>query len=791
MVMSLVFLVCSVAEPENVLINPGFEMSDTGYLVGWTSQTVGGRSWTPFLEESHEGKACMQLKASTSVEPGRVELYSDPFPVFAGECIDYELWARNKGMPLHGLSIAAECRIEGRWKSIHTTRLKARTSIPDWRSLRGFTAIVPNGANEARLVVSASNNTGNSSFENIQEGSPMGWEAKLAGKSRWRPTTDQFHSGKRSMVLQGEGAGMNEWVLLASDSFPVEAGEELDYGLWVRCEGKPTYQLRLTLRCNFDGVWKPVHSVGIDGTEATESWQPLGETKAVIPDGASEARLSVVASRSEPDTVTWYVDDVRCPKTDDVVYYVDDFACRVTSFAEYIKEKKGSKALENIALIGVDTLRRDELGCYGSDRTWTPNIDSLAAEGVLFEKTTTASPWTKPSFASIFTSLYPSQHTTEHIETPLPEDLQTLAESLKEAGYFTAGFVFSAVDGFLGASMGFGQGFDVYFQSSSEEQVYEACQKFLETNAQHLESMDGGGIFIFYHIFAPHRPHINRNAGVVQNEGLLGTVHIDTIPHMRNIAGGKYVLGEDYNEHDIAYIRKLYSWEVNYTDQIVGRFITMMKWTNLYDKLNVVFCADHGELFGERGEYGHGNCYDACAGTPLILRFPGTLAQGIRNDSELVSNLDIMPTLLELADVPIPDQCLGKSLIKSGESTGRHSYTSQFGVCEDVDHGWFSISDQDHKLVVRNTGKRTRNWDFLKDPSQVSYELFDLKTDPLEKQDIAKENPNALEKLRLAMNNHFKFVNADANQPLGARNTGDVTVSEETREQLRALGYVD
>ena len=95
----------------------------------------------------------------------------------------------------------------------------------------------------------------------------------------------------------------------------------------------------------------------------------------------------------------------------------------------------------NVVLIGVDTLRPDHLGCYGYDRNTSPNIDRFVGESVLFENVFSQAPWTLPSFATVFTSLYPTQHGAVHLNASLRPSVPTLAEILRDSGYATGAIV--------------------------------------------------------------------------------------------------------------------------------------------------------------------------------------------------------------------------------------------------------------------------------------------------------------------------------------------------------------
>jgi arylsulfatase A-like enzyme len=160
-----------------------------------------------------------------------------------------------------------------------------------------------------------------------------------------------------------------------------------------------------------------------------------------------------------------------------------------------------SERRPNVLLIGVDTLRRDHLGCYGYGRATSPRIDELARTGIVFEHAVASSPWTLPSFATVFTSLYPSQHGAKGILSPMGERFPTLATLLRDNGYSTGAIVNAP---FLKASYGVARGFDTYDVASPEDRVADG------TTSDALDWIDSTGdrpFFLFVHYFDPHLPY--------------------------------------------------------------------------------------------------------------------------------------------------------------------------------------------------------------------------------------------------------------------------------------------
>ncbi|MCK5863425.1 MAG: sulfatase, partial [Candidatus Hydrogenedentes bacterium] len=421
--------------------------------------------------------------------------------------------------------------------------------------------------------------------------------------------------------------------------------------------------------------------------------------------------------------------------------------------------------------------RQSPLGCYGNKSNHTPNIDTIAQDGIFFKHVFTAAPWTRPSFASIFTSTYPSQHTAEHHNSLLPNDISTLAQMMQKQGYFTVGFAKTRFDGFVGPGAGFAKGFDVYFHYDDAKEVNKAFDNYLANNSEAFSRIGGGGVFIFHHFFDPHAPYENHFPEIIKNKGLLGDAKLQgtllwekLYPQSPGSANGK----------DIEYAVKVYESESAYVDTTIGTAITRLKDYKIYKDLNIIICADHGESFNEKyGVWNHGNPYATCTRVPLILRFPKTITPVPLIDNILISNLDIMPTILELAEIPIPNTLEGQSLLNLEDIDN-----NRFCISEDLKNGSLAIRNIRYKLVAipaalpmvdhidpykfwksiqpgtsdhavtRNELESLREWIILRKNSPTKYELYDLILDPFENRDIATEEENIFHILYLELLRH-------------------------------------
>ncbi|HEO72024.1 MAG TPA: hypothetical protein ENN80_12230, partial [Candidatus Hydrogenedentes bacterium] len=344
--------------------------------------------------------------------------------------------------------------------------------------------------------------------------------------------------------------------------------------------------------------------------------------------------------------------------------------------------------------------------------------------------------------------------------------------------------------GYLGSLMDYGQGFDVYFQSQNEERVWQALLDFLDVNADAIKGMNGGGLFLFIHLFDPHSPYVNHAPRLVRNKGLWGTVDITSAEHLRPLKEHTFQLGKDYQADDLDYIRAVYDWEVIHTDVLVGKIMARLRWLGLYDTCNIVFTADHGEAFGENGQWAHSHGFETCTGIPLVLRFPGVVSPGVDRTS-LASNLDIMPTLLSLAGGAMPEGLEGRNLL---DPTAQ-GVTAQYGISEDRRHGWLTMRDERYKLIVSGANAWTDGpqWALGGPESEAVYRLFDLETDPGEERDLSGQKPEVLGAMKARLMEHCERVGIVGSGVQGRSKHEQtvVEISADTRRKLEALGYFD
>jgi arylsulfatase A-like enzyme len=406
-------------------------------------------------------------------------------------------------------------------------------------------------------------------------------------------------------------------------------------------------------------------------------------------------------------------------------------------------------APRNILLLSIDTLRADHLGCYGYARDTSPNLDALAARGVLFEQVVSPAPWTMPAHASLLSGVYPRHHGVRAFGQPLPARLSTLASALGAAGYRTAAVVNFAPLAPLVES--FEESWTVRPGQGDAEAVFEIASRWL--------AQEPSPFFLFLHVYDVHLPHPPRSPFLEPYDGVVtgGALQVQAFRR------GELALDAD----DARHLRDLYDGEIRRLDEKLGRFLEALERDGRLERTLVAVVADHGEEFFEHGSLGHGHSlHPELLRVPLILAGP-TLPRGLRVQAP-VSLLDTAPTLLTLVGVPPLTGSDGVDLSSHwGAPDGARPLFSE------TNH-WLGNRDRNLRRAVRR-GRYALHYDAL----SASYALFDLREDPFEEVDVSARHPRVTAELRRLLE---PTIPARRRAPAPA-------VPPELTEELRQLGY--
>ena len=434
----------------------------------------------------------------------------------------------------------------------------------------------------------------------------------------------------------------------------------------------------------------------------------------------------------------------------------------------------GWQSRPNILLISIDSLRADHLGAYGYDRPTSPNIDRLAAEGVLFSQATSTTSWTLPAHVSLLTGLYPQAHQVLRARERLADTVPTLAELMSQMGYTTAAFVSAP---FLNSSYGMDRGFDVYddytidYQDHAEShtgstsgRIHAAIENWLRRRAE-------TPFLLFAHYWDVHYdytppPPYDRKFDP-DYEGTLTSRGFESNPR----------ISAQMDPRDLTHLEALYDGEIAYTDLFIGKLLALLEELELTDETLIVLTSDHGDEFFEHGGKGHfRTLFEEVLRVPLVVRFPDGRYASRRVD-EVVSLVDVVPTLLDYIGSGAVPPMQGRSLMPliSGDTNSAPSTYASLKA------GRAALRTNDTKLI----------YSFNKGIAQ----FYDLVEDPAEQNDLAREeggldSPAAKEAIAALvswLNSQRRYLRSLPRAPSEANRAIDQNLEQE----LRALGYLD
>jgi len=395
----------------------------------------------------------------------------------------------------------------------------------------------------------------------------------------------------------------------------------------------------------------------------------------------------------------------------------------------------------NIMLITIDTLRWDYVSAYSSRKAQTPVLDRLAEEGTQFKTCIAQIPLTLPSHATILSGAYPlCHHVSDNSGFQVPGQLQLVSEILKNHGFLTSAFIGCYV---LHRKTGMNQGFDHYADDFdvgrpifSSESLQKRADEVLNEAREWLLKNKNHKFFTWIHLFDPHTP---------------------------------YTPPSPYQEK---FPDNPYRGEVEYTDNQLGHFIAFLEEEGLYDNCLIIITSDHGEGLGDHGEQEHGFfLYESTVRVPLIVRAPFDFP--LKFVEQAVEHVDLVPTVLDMLDVPIPEFCQGRSFLNSmfrpKKDEPSIAYSETYYPRRHF--GWSELK-----------ALHWKNWKYIKAP-QV--ELYDLSQDPGEENNLIHLKNRLKNKLEKETQ---RFIQENSMPTLTA--AGRKSLDREEVERLTALGYL-
>ncbi len=397
-----------------------------------------------------------------------------------------------------------------------------------------------------------------------------------------------------------------------------------------------------------------------------------------------------------------------------------------------------SASKPNLVLITLESARADRMGFLGSKAALTPNLDRLAAQSIIFDHAYAQALGTLVSHSSMLTGSYPQTTGTSEIGGALAPSLPYLPDLLKAEGYQTAAFV-SSID--LDPVNGLAQGFDRGFQK------YD---------------VDG------FHPVIPGdaRPPIIKRRGLACVESALAWLST-------NGQHGPFFLWIQISDADIA-TQRSYNAGVSAADSAVGKLLEGLRNQKILENTAIAVIADHGQSLGAHGEDLHGIfLYDETIHVPLFIKLPEAQSTA-KHVSARVRLVDVAPTLLEIAGIPVPSQMPGQSLRRIAKSGGGG------------DQPVYSRSDFPQRAFGWSPLEswRAGKYLYIRAPRP---ELYDTEADPAEAHNLAQSSKGTLDTMAAQLDNFDRRLSGATGK---SSSNPSSSLSSSEMQKLASLGYV-
>ncbi|MBN2804227.1 MAG: sulfatase [Deltaproteobacteria bacterium] len=306
----------------------------------------------------------------------------------------------------------------------------------------------------------------------------------------------------------------------------------------------------------------------------------------------------------------------------------------------------------SVILIVIDAVNVKHLSTYGYERETSPNLTTLAKNGFVFANYVSNSSWTRPSFTTIITGLTKKQHKVELMNRDVDMGITTVAEHFRNAGYKTAGIVGNPL---VRGVWGFNQGYQYYEDTASLKKAFPQDSQLTEKAINWINQVKGSPFFLKLFYTSSHAPY--RPLGIARH-------FVEKIKKGEIV---EYPFREyktpmpkaDHNKTVAAY-----DDEIRYADMQIGKLIKELKRLSLDENTAIIITADHAEMFGQHNCYVHAyHMWEEALRIPFVMYLPWNKTKGVMSE-KLFSHVDVLPTLMEIAGIPVNDSKLtGKSIL--------------------------------------------------------------------------------------------------------------------------------
>lgn len=426
----------------------------------------------------------------------------------------------------------------------------------------------------------------------------------------------------------------------------------------------------------------------------------------------------------------------------------------------------------DVVVIGIDTLRADATSLYGPSlhgRDTTPNLRKLAERGVLFENAVSQAPWTMPSFGAILTGRYPHEHGGFSLSGALRESEVLLPEALREAGYTTRGVVSHT---YLGATHGFTQGYEQYDASNALGHRAITSKSVTDLAIRSLEDAGDKPLFLFTHYFDAHYEYMDQRdwswadeyKGWLRNEN-----------DYENLIKNRQMVNAEENR----WLVDLYEEEIAYVDREVGRLVDALEKRGKLDRTLIIVVADHGEEFLDHDSYGHTTTlWQEQLHVPLLVVPPGRTAPA--RVKGIVETRTVFGTVLEAIGLDFADAARKRSLLHKLGPDGNEVVDPQAKAFSIL---WLPDANVSWGKRMRISSLREGRWKLIRHFTWEKTLLFDLESDPGEKNDLAASEPERVKQM-------LPLLEAWTTEQDNRGAARKVALDKDEIRKLKELGYL-
>lgn len=463
---------------------------------------------------------------------------------------------------------------------------------------------------------------------------------------------------------------------------------------------------------------------------------------------------------------------------------------------------------QGVILIMIDTLRKDHASLYGYARDTTPTLSKMASEGVLFLDNISQATWTKVATPSIMTSLHPQSHRVFDAPDRLSAAAHTIAEVYRENGYATISI---CSNGFTGRSTNLHQGFEEVHESGSLnlQGSSKTSRPAIDHAVDWLDRHKDSPFFMYLHIYDPHSNFEPRSPyNTMWADPKMKDEHEEQRKKALEYARGK---GESRqfnhlpNPGDLEatgtdpktwmeYEKGWYDGSIRGLDSEIARLLERLRALGIADDTLIAFVGDHGEELHDHGLMGHGfAAYGEISNVTMMLHRPGALPTGVKVEATTRS-IDLMPTLLSLSSLPIPEGAQGRSLLPL--VAAYQNAAGDEALAKAAELGWETrpAVTEEHKRDLRDDKDDEsfaivfEGWKLIHNTKTVNkpeFELFHHSSDPFDAVNVAEAHPEIIEKLKTELS-YWRREVTDVALP----EDSSEGLSSEELNRLRSLGYI-